>query len=263
MKINGLDLFSGIGGISLALQPWVRTVGYCDNDRYAQQVLSARMVDDHLDRAIIYNDVTELKGNMINAPIDIISGGFPCQDISVAGLGQGMAGERSSLFKEITRLASELQPTYIFMENVPAITTRGGVDVLNALTSIGYDARWTTLSASAVGANHKRLRWWLLAKKQVAYTQGEGLEGQRKPFRYEKKQPITVFGHENRDVSKGRIFRPEWWADEPSNSRVAHGIPRRVDRLKAVGNSVVPLQARTAFQYLMGLDNTQLVCYTL
>jgi DNA (cytosine-5)-methyltransferase 1 len=95
--------------------------------------------------------------------IDIIFGGFPCQDISVAGLGKGLEGDRSGLFFEIVRLARECEPRFIFLENVPAIRTRGGERVVKELASIGYDCRWTTLSAAAVGAPHKRERWFLLA----------------------------------------------------------------------------------------------------
>ncbi|NCX93455.1 MAG: DNA cytosine methyltransferase [Gammaproteobacteria bacterium] len=123
--MNGLDLFSGIGGIGLALEPWVRTVAYCEREPYAQGVLLSRMQSGDIDRAPIWDDVTTLRGDMLPR-IDIISGGFPCQDISVAGLGKGLAGERSGLFFEIARLVRECQPRFVFLENVPAIRTRGG-----------------------------------------------------------------------------------------------------------------------------------------
>lgn len=101
-------------------------------------------------------------------PPEIIYGGFPCQDISVAGRGEGLGGERSGLFSEIVRLASELRPQFIFLENVPAIRTRGADVVVGELAHIGYDSRWLTLSAAEIGANHIRERWWLLANAQRA-----------------------------------------------------------------------------------------------
>jgi DNA (cytosine-5)-methyltransferase 1 len=160
--MNGLDLFSGIGGIGIALEPWVRTVAYCERDRYAQGVLLSRMQSGEIDRAPIWDDVTTIRADMLPR-IDIISGGFPCQDISVAGHGKGLDGERSGLFFEIVRLIRECNPRFVFLENVPAIRTRGGERVVKELASIGYDCRWTTLSAASVGAPHKRERWFLLA----------------------------------------------------------------------------------------------------
>ena len=161
--LNGLDLFSGIGGISLALSPWVRTVCYVENDQYCQGVLRSRIRDGDLEAAPIWDDVTTFEPGPWVGEIDIISGGFPCQDISLAGNGAGLEGERSGLFWEIMRLAEEIKPTFIFLENVPAICTRGGPEVIEALASLGYDSRWGVLSTYDVGAPHQRDRWWCLA----------------------------------------------------------------------------------------------------
>lgn len=160
--LKGLDLFSGIGGISKALEPWVQTVAYCEQDRFCQGVLLSRMQSDDLIRAPIWDDVSTLSGGMLPR-IDIIFGGFPCQDISVAGHGKGLEGERSGLFFEIVRLVGELRPSFVFLENVPAITGRGLDRVLGELVTLGYDCRWGILSAAEVGALHKRERWFLLA----------------------------------------------------------------------------------------------------
>ena len=160
--LNGLDLFSGIGGIGLALSPWVRTVAYCEQDRYAQAVLMSRMRAGDIDRAPIWDDVRTLRGDMLDG-IDIIFGGFPCQDISVAGAGRGLEGDRSGLFFEIVRLAEEVQPAFLFLENVAAIRTRGLARVCVELARLGFDLRWTTVSAAEVGAPHLRRRWFLLA----------------------------------------------------------------------------------------------------
>ena len=182
--LNGLDLFSGIGGIGLALSPWVRTVAYCEQDRYAQAVLMSRMRAGDIDRAPIWDDVRTLRGDMLSG-IDIIFGGFPCQDISVAGTGKGLEGKRSGLFFEIMRLVDEVRPSFVFLENVPAIRTRGLNRVLYEFTARGYDCRWTVLSAASVGAPHLRERWFLLAhadnggRRQLLQQVGElGVEEQ-------------------------------------------------------------------------------------
>ena len=161
--INGLDLFSGIGGISHAIKNWVKPVAYCENNRYAQAVLLSRMRDGSIASAPIWDDVTTLSKSVLPRGIDIIFGGFPCQDISVAGSGVGLEGKRSGLFFEIMRLVDEIHPTFVFLENVPAIRTRGLSRVLIEFTARGYDCRWTVLSAAEVGAPHLRERWFLLA----------------------------------------------------------------------------------------------------
>lgn len=161
--MNGLDLFSGIGGLSLALNQWVKPITYCEIDRYCQGVLMSRMADESLRNAPIWDDIKTLDGNIFRGAVDIIYGGFPCQDISVAGRGKGLDGERSGLFFEIMRLAKEISPKFLFLENVPAITTRGGLQVVREIAAMGYDCRWCIISASSVGALHRRERWFLLA----------------------------------------------------------------------------------------------------
>jgi DNA (cytosine-5)-methyltransferase 1 len=160
--LNGLDIFSGIGGLTTALSPWVNPKAYCEIDRYPQAVLLSRMANLELPSAPIWDDVRTLSKGMLPV-IDIIYGGFPCQDISLAGLGRGLAGERSGLVFEIFRLVKEIKPAFVFLENVPAIRTRGGERVVKELAALGYDCRWDCLSAYDVGAPHKRERWWLLA----------------------------------------------------------------------------------------------------
>ena len=161
--LNGLSLFSGIGGIDVALSGYVKTKAYCEIDTYCQSVLLSRMLDGSLDRAPIWDDIRNFDGSTFSGYIDIIFGGFPCQDISVAGKGVGLEGERSGLFFEIVRLAKEIKPKFIFLENVPAITSRGGLRVVREITAMGYDCRWCVISAASVGALHRRERWFLLA----------------------------------------------------------------------------------------------------
>ncbi len=162
-KLNGLDVFSGIGGITLALESYVRPIAYCENDTYAQAVLLSRMREGRLPLSPIWEDVRTLHGSNLPESIDIITGGFPCQDISAAGLGAGLEGKRSGLYWEFHRLVKEIRPTFVFLENVPAIRTRGLKEVVRSLSRIGYDCRWTIVSAQEVGAPHLRKRWFLLA----------------------------------------------------------------------------------------------------
>lgn len=232
----GLDLFSGIGGISLALERLgVRTVAYCESDRYAQGVLLSRMQSGELNTAPIWDDVKTLRGEML-PQIDIIFGGFPCQDISCAGSGKGLAGERSSLFYEIIRLTKEIIPSFVFLENVPAIRARGLREVVRAFTEIGYDCRWTCVSAASVGAKHKRERWFLLAHPPSKRLQRLGIW---------EKRAIEKFDDSCYDSR---------WEIEPDVGRVANGVPLRVDRIKCLGNSVVPKQVEKAFKMLAGLE---------
>jgi DNA (cytosine-5)-methyltransferase 1 len=243
-RMNGLDLFSGIAGISLALEPWVRTVAYCEQDRYAQAVLLSRMAEGRIDVAPIWDDVKTLSGNML-PPIDIIFGGFPCQDISVAGAQKGIQAERSGLFFEIMRLAEEIKPTFIFLENVPAIRTKGLSMVVRELASLRYDCRWGMLSAFDVGAPHKRQRWFLLANSSS--------ERFSRPGKYiNAGNTATDESRKTIDAQHGGKQRK--WATEPNVGRVANGVPNRVDRIKCLGNACIPAQAREAFQRLMGLQ---------
>jgi DNA (cytosine-5)-methyltransferase 1 len=260
-KLNGLDLFSGIGGISLALRSWVRAVAYCESNRYAQGVLLSRMQSGDIDQAPIWDDVRTLKGEML-PEIDIIYGGFPCQDISSAGNGKGLAGERSGLFYEIVRLAKEIKPKFIFLENVSAIRTRGLDTVTQELTEAGYDCRWGFISAADLGAPHRRERWFCLAynanrpNDHTVRTIQDGPFAQS-PGDYSVTDPnrTRLEVREPRSSDKqSSVVRSSWWITEPSVGRVVNGLPCRVDRIKCLGNAVVPEQAKEAFKRLLGVN---------
>ena len=163
-------------------------------------------------------------------PIDIICGGFPCQDISVGHTwneAQGLDGERSGLWAEIIRLADILGPKYVIVENVTALRTRGLARCLQDLWSVGYDAEWHIIPASAVGASHQRERIWI-----IAYTEGQRVEGLwPKGFKIPQSLDTELLSIRDSDGQ---------WKTEPDICRTDDGVLRRVDRLKAVGNSVVP-----------------------
>lgn len=233
--LNGLDLFSGIGGLSIALSPWVIPRAYCEKEPYAQAVLLSRMRDGSIPWAPIWDDVRSLSERMVGPEIDIIYGGFPCQDRSVAGARKGLAGKQSSLFYEIARLTKEIKPTFVFIENPRG--TRGDVEEMRStFRALKYNTRAGALAAAEIGANHGRDRLWILAHSNgVELREQSGWR--RRP------------GRENQEIN----FRSHWWSAEPRISRVANGLPFRMDRHRALGNAVVPLQAREAFMRLAGL----------
>lgn len=233
--LYGMDLFTGIGGITLALQDYVEPLCYCENDTYAQSTLLQRMSEGNLPKAPIWDDVSTLQVEGF-PQVDIIYGGFPCQDISIAGRQKGLGGKRSGLVFEIFRLVDETKAPFVFLENVPNIRTKGAERISKELAERGYDCRWCMLSAGDVGARHKRERWFLLA-----HTKCEGLHE----------------GHQHKEGSVAGYSRvkQDYWAVEPELGRVALGVSHRIHRIKALGNSVVPLQVREAFKMLMGIKD--------
>jgi DNA (cytosine-5)-methyltransferase 1 len=161
-----LDLFSGIGGFAIGLEKTngFQTVAFCEMDPFCHQVLKK-----HWPETPIYDDVKTLTQERLQADgitVDVICGGFPCQDISAAGRGAGLAGERSGLWFEFHRLIKEIKPRYAIIENVSALRSRGLDKVLWSLAEIGYDAEWHCIPASSIGAPHQRDRIWIMAYPQ-------------------------------------------------------------------------------------------------
>lgn len=193
--MNELALFSGTGGGILAsyLLGW-RTVCAVERDVYAAQVLAQRQNDGILEAFPIWSDITSFDGKPWKGIVDVISGGFPCQDISSAGKGAGIEGERSGLWAEMARIIGEVRPSYVFVENSPILVSRGLTRVLSDLAKMGYDAQWARFSASNFGAPHIRDRIWI-----VAHTQSFGCEENGLPIGAEQEKP--VFGSNCKDVA--------------------------------------------------------------
>lgn len=164
--LRELALFAGAGGGILGgqLLGW-RTVCAVECNPYAASVLCARQNDGLLPPFPIWDDVCTFDGHPWRGIVDVVSGGFPCQDISAAGKGAGINGERSGLWKEMARIIGEVRPRFCLVENSPVLTVRGIDVVLGDLAALGYDARWGVLGAVHAGAPHKRDRVWI-----VAYT---------------------------------------------------------------------------------------------
>lgn len=265
-KLKGLDLCSGIGGFSLGLSEYVQPIAYAEIEAYPRKVIEVRIRDKVLSKAPVLEDLKNIDISDFRGKVDITYAGFPCQDISVAGKGAGLEGKQSSLFFEIVSLAKKIQSPFVFLENVPAIRTRGLEKVVRTITEAGYDSRWFVLSAACLGAPHLRERWFLLAysdsfkrkRIQVARRNLEtvsSLYGLKKPvadsFKVRCKKNVSLRPKKKKPWFKGK----SWWAAEPSVCRVADGVPARMDRLKALGNAVVPLQVKVAFEQLMGIKD--------
>ena len=267
--MNELALFSGAGGGILAgsLLGW-KTVCAVECDSYPAQVLAQRQNDGLLEPFPIWSDLRSFDGKPWRSIVDVISGGFPCQDISVAGKGEGIAGERSGLWTEMARVVCEVRPKFVFVENSPILTSRGLGVVLGDLASIGYDAEWVCLSAEQCGAPHKRDRIWILA-----HTNSEPLREEQKPRKKCEGQTITSNNGNNGNVTDTNSVRQlqqegseqeergwssdgDWWAPKPPVCGVDDGVAHRMDRLKALGNGQVAIVAAKAFNILKSrIDN--------
>jgi DNA (cytosine-5)-methyltransferase 1 len=293
--LQTLDLFAGIGGFALGLERTggFKTVAFCEIEPYPRAVLAK-----HWPGVKQYDDVRTLTGARLGTDgiaVDVITGGFPCQDISKAGKQAGISDDtRSGLWSEIARLVGEIRPRYVIVENVSALLSgpserRGGWfgRVLGDLAEIGYDAEWHCIPASYVGAPHRRDRVWIVAHAdnrhrdadeeicagrhaavfegpdvadaEVLQRDGGELHGKHAhcaiPKLGARGRSINVSDPNSQGLQGwtvvqdkqparsewGRHFgRDGWWPPEPNVGRVAHGVAKRVDRLKALGNAVVP-----------------------
>jgi DNA (cytosine-5)-methyltransferase 1 len=245
--VNELALFAGAGGGILGghLLGW-RTVCAVEWEAYPASVLCARQNDKILPTFPIWDDVQTFDGKPWGGIIDVVSGGFPCQDISAAGRGGGITASRSSMWKHMARIIGEVQPKYAFVENSPMLTNRGLGTVLGDLASMGFNAEWGVLSAADVGAIHLRERIWIVAKNTNSKCQ-------RWNTRNDAKLETNTTIRSPSSISTKSIFKglgKENWKTEPSMGRVVNGMADAMDRLKALGNGQVPLCAATAWRLL-------------
>ena len=214
-----LDLFSGIGGFSRGLErAGMTTAAFCEIEPFARRVLAKNWPG-----VTRYDDVRTLTADRLVSDgvgeIDVVTGGFPCQDISLAGRMRGIDGEKSSMWRELTRIVSETRPSFVILENSPVLRSRGLDRVLGEFSSLGYDAEWHCLPLNAIGAPHRRDRVWV-----IAYPAGfgDGLpEGQ------------VCSG---RDLTQHRTR----WGSEPNVCRVDDGFSNGAHRRRVLGNAVCP-----------------------
>jgi DNA (cytosine-5)-methyltransferase 1 len=288
------SLFSGIGGLELGLEMTGRfqTVWQVEQNEYCRKVLARHWPD-----ATRFEDVRNVgKENL--APVDVICGGFPCQDISYAGKRAGIReGTRSGLWFEFARIVREMEPRYVIVENVAALLTCGLGDILGTLADFGYNAEWHCISAAAVGAPHLRNRIFIVAhasgngrgsgRPRRLARDGQNGQGQppqaladsngRRCEQRDPRQRIVPIAHpSSSDVAyadserrcSGDAEREDatdaWessrrlqlgpWHTEPNVGRVASRVPHRVDRLRALGNAVVPQCAKLVGEWLLEID---------
>ena len=315
--MNSLHLFSGIGGGILADKILGNNiVGAVEIERYCVEVLKQHQKEGLLEQFPIFNDVRTFKGTEIERKINLVCGGFPCQDISTVGSGVGITGRKSGLFMELVRICDSIKPEYIFLENSPAICARGLDKVLYEIAVLGYNAEWSTLSAFECGALHHRNRWWCLCKRNDIERDSELLpkkilsklnerfkvlgaeivgykdstfnpdeiqikragveEGTKKETDNNSKEDVVEGDCSNGEmlgfnsVCNGEEYSKEieegvnkfnrisisdertgLWEIEPDVGRMAHGVSKRVDRIKSLGNAQVPIAAALAFYLLM------------
>lgn len=220
--LKTLDLFSGIGGFSLGLERTggFETVGFCEIEPYPQAVLKK-----HWPAVPIHPDVTKLEKSHVGE-VDVICGGFPCQDISSAGKGAGLAGENSGLWFEYARLIGEFRPEWVIIENVTALRSRGFDRVLWSLASLGYDAEWYCIPATFVGAPHSRDRIWI-----IAYPQRD-----EQSWQEPRCGSIGRMGW----IEQSIPWDTPWESALSEFRRVDDGLPRSVDRTDCLRNTIVP-----------------------
>jgi DNA (cytosine-5)-methyltransferase 1 len=296
--MNYLDLFAGIGGFAKSIK---NSGGKFDNhffseiDPYAVKVYQKRFPD-----AIGLGDITKIKAEDLPNGDWIITGGFPCQDISIAGKGSGLSGKRSGLWYEYWRLIRDLRPRYAIMENVGALTFRGLDAVLGSLAEIGYNAEWQDIRASDVGAPHRRERIWIVAYPEcngLTSTEKRGIDLQtavkyyptpsasdgkgsgkneternRLDYAIEKPEGLRLQGQLNPDWVEWLMGYPKGWtdsecdeqndffgwltdpADEGKVSRLTERKDNRANRLKCLGNSIVPQIPEIIFQMIFNIS---------
>ena len=241
--VRHLDLFSGIGGFALAakMAGGIETVGFCEIDPWARRILAKNFPN-----VPIHADVKTLNPKDYGR-IDLITGGYPCQPFSEAGKRLGADDDRH-LWPEVRRVIEGCKPRWVLCENVVGHVTLGLDQVLSDLESIGYAARATVIPACAVDARHRRERVWIVANAE-SIGRNHGYDGK-------------LFGQGTEEVhapasASGTV---DWmeagrWEDEPAMDRVAHGIPNRMDRIRGLGNAIVPQVAAEILRCIMRVDS--------
>jgi DNA (cytosine-5)-methyltransferase 1 len=258
MRIKILDLFSGIGGISLGPESTggFEAAAFCEVDPFCRQVLRKNWLEVE-----IYEDVRTLSGTAFRGRIDMVAGGFPCQDISCAGKGAGLEGERSGLWNEMLRIIRECRPRWVLAENVPALRTRGADRVLSDLEEAGYTCWPLVVGAWAVGASHKRDRVWIVAHadcKRELQPQGSQCSQRGWVGNSSQTTEFPARPGEQHDWEEPRVIN---LTTQRALGAATDGLPSRLVRrrnrmiIKAAGNSVVPQVAAAIGRAILVADN--------
>jgi DNA (cytosine-5)-methyltransferase 1 len=242
--MNELHLFAGAGGGILGgILCGHTTVCAVEIEPYPRKVLLQRQRDGILPRFPIWDDVTTFDGKPWRGHVDIVCGGFPCQDISSAGNGQGITGERSGLWSEMARIIHEVGPKYVIVENSPMLTVRGLGVVLGDLAEMGYHARWGVLGSCDAGLPTKRDRLWIVASTGLLDPNPRKNEGRNREEILLRK---WASGSCQRVVDFGGVAAIE----VPERASVDYGMADWMDELKAIGNGQSPALVELAWNIL-------------
>lgn len=261
--MNELALFAGAGGGILGgkLLGW-NTICAVEWEPYPASVLAQRQNEGFLPPFPIWDDIRTFDGRPWKGLIDVVSGGFPCQDISPANNnGKGIKGEKSGLWTEMLRVIREVDPEWVLVENSAHLRTKGLDVVLKGLAQAGYYATWGVLSAEALDANHERERMWIVAHAydlwESVSTKHDETQGVQRASQILRKTsyPNSPQCEGGRLSSGGGQEHPHpwvgsWWKDTSHLNGMDDGVAYRMDRLKAIGNGQVPIVAATAFKEL-------------
>jgi DNA (cytosine-5)-methyltransferase 1 len=246
--MNELHLFAGAGGGILGgMLLGHTTVCAVEIEPYCREVLLQRQRYGILPKFPIWDDVCTFDGTPWRGKVDVVCGGFPCQDISSAGGGAGIEGERSGLWKHMARIIGEIRPKFAFMENSPLLVQRGLAVVLGDIAEMGYDATWGIVGAHHAGANHYRKRIWILA-----YPSGFGMQGHMGKTGISSK---TLQRGSGSKISLQELADIQFAGKsgiKPLLARREDDVANRSKRLKAIGNGQVPAVAATAWRILGG-----------
>lgn len=255
--MNELSLFSGAGGglLGTKLLGW-RPIGYVEWNDYCQRVIAARIKDGMLDNAPIFTDIKAFVDSgcaeFYRGITDVITGGFPCQDISCAGKGKGIEGERSGLWKTMAEVIRIVRPTYALVENSPMLVVRGLGTVLRDLAEMGYNARWGVFSGKRLECGHGRERIWIFA-----YTPSERFDDWQYFKRKNNYSQDKAWVQQNQQFWKYLRFHAtetlENYVQQNDTMRICRGfdeVDYGVDRLKAIGNGQISTMVKRAWEVL-------------
>lgn len=248
-QFRELSLFTGAGGGLLAgkLLGW-RCECAVEIDPYAREVLLSRQRDGLLEKFPIWDDIKSFNGKPWKGKIDIVTGGFPCTDISTANpKKKGINGKKSGLWKEMARVICEVGPEWVFVENVPSLVVRGIDSVLGDLAKMGYDAKWSVLGGEEVGIPMRRPRMWILATRNRGRLMRQGISWET------NRKVLAGFARADMQIPRPSCTVSANWANNALGIRGTDGMAHRVDRIRALGNGQTPRLAAIAFLLLSGL----------
>lgn len=249
--LSELSLFTGIGLGVLGTQLCGHTtVAGVEISEYKRRVVFQRQRDGLLPRFPIWDDIRTFDASIYRGKVDVVSGGFPCQDVSSMGSGLGLLGEASGLWLEMARIIGEVRPSYVFVENGWLLTRRGLSRVLASLAALGYDARWSCVGGKEIGAAQERLRCWILAHSNKA-DYGTASYSKERALEISRWHHTSRCNPIRRAVKEGQKLPFGNWKLESGLPRLVDGQSGWLERASAIGDGQIPQVVATMW-YLLG-----------